>query len=441
MSILDRMGAMLPDTAAVTRKGHLSVGDCDVVRLASEFGTPLYVFDEATLRRMCSEYREEFGRRYPDSLVIYAAKAFINRGLAAIIKEEGLGLDVVSGGELSIAKSVGFPMDRVYFHGNNKLREEVELAISSRVGRIVVDNLHELSLVDEVARNAGITQDILLRLTPGIDAHTHQYITTGIVDSKFGFPIVSGQAEEALVEAASARNLRLIGLHVHLGSLIFSAEPYQKAIEIVFQFAADVKRRHGFSFREFSPGGGFAIQYTRDAPAPETAYFAEAITASMKSTSKKLKMDLPRLIVEPGRAIVGRAGVALYRAGAIKEIPGVRRYVAVDGGMADNIRPALYGSKYEALAANKANEDDVRPVTIVGKFCESGDILVKDQPMPEIVPGDIIAIPVSGAYCLSMASNYNASLKPAIVLVKEGKARLMRRRESYDDLMQRDVVS
>jgi diaminopimelate decarboxylase len=440
MSVLDRLRAVLPDTAAVTEKGRLSVGGCDVVRVASEFGTPLYVFDEATLRRMCSEYREEFGRRHRDSLVIYAAKAFINRGLAAIIKEEGLGLDVVSGGELSIAKSVGFPMDIVYFHGNNKLREEVELAISSRVGRIVVDSLHELSLVNEVAGKAGVAQDILLRLTPGIDAHTHQYVTTGIIDSKFGLPISSGQAEEALVEATSASNLRLIGLHVHLGSMIFSAEPYQKAVEIVFQFAADMKRKHGFSFREFSPGGGFAIQYTRDAPAPKTAYFAEAITGSMKSASKKLKMDVPRLIVEPGRAIVGRAGVAVYRAGAIKDIPKVRRYVAVDGGMADNVRPALYGSKYEALVANKANEDESKPVTIVGKFCESGDILVKDQPMPEIVPGDVIVIPVSGAYCLSMASNYNASLKPAIVLVKEGKARLMRRRESYDDLMRCDIV-
>ncbi len=439
MSVLERMATLLPDTAEVNEKGHLTLGGCDVVKLAAEFGTPLYIFDEATLRRTCAEFHNEFGQRYADTLVIYAAKAFINRALARIFKEEGLGLDVVSGGELSIARSADFPMDKVYFHGNNKLREEIELAIGWGVGRIVVDNLYELSLVNEVARKSGVTQDILLRLTPGIDAHTHQYITTGIIDSKFGLPITTGQAEEAIVKAMSASNLRLIGLHVHLGSLIFSIEPYQKAIEIVFQFAAEMKKKHGFTWHEFSPGGGFAVQYTQDTPAPNTAYFAQAIADTIKSKSKELGLKLPRLIVEPGRAIVGRAGVAIYRAGAIKEIPGVRKYVAVDGGMADNIRPALYGSKYEALIANKVNKSDFERVSIVGKFCESGDILVKDEDIPKVVPGDIIAIPVSGAYCLSMASNYNASLKPAIVMVRDGKTRLIRRRESYDDLMRCDV--
>jgi len=346
---------------------------------------------------------------------------------------------VVSGGELSIARSADFPMDKVYFHGNNKLREEIELAISWGIGRIVVDNLYELSLVNEVAKKAGVSQDILLRLTPGIDAHTHQYITTGIIDSKFGLPIATGQAEEALVKAMSASNISLMGLHVHLGSLIFSAEPYQKAIEIVFQFAAEMRDKHGFTLREFSPGGGFAVQYTQDTPAPDTAYFAQAIADTIKSKSKKLGLKPPRLIVEPGRAIVGRAGVAIYRVGSIKEIPGIRKYIAIDGGMADNIRPALYSSKYEALIANKANKSDVERVSIVGKFCESGDVLVRDADMPKVVSCDIIAIPVSGAYCLSMASNYNASLKPAIVMVKDGRARLIRRRESYDDLMSCDV--
>jgi diaminopimelate decarboxylase len=439
MSVLEKMANILPDTAGVNEKGHLALGGCDVVKLAAEFGTPLYIFDEATLRRTCARFRKEFGQRYADTLVIYAAKAFINRALARIFREEGLGLDVVSGGELSIARSADFPMDKVYFHGNNKLREEIELAIGWSIGRIVVDNLYELSLVNEVAKKSGVTQDILLRLTPGIDAHTHQYITTGIIDSKFGLPIATGQAEEALVKAISASNLRLMGLHVHLGSLIFSAEPYQKAIEIVFQFAAEMRDKHGFTLREFSPGGGFAVQYTQDTPAPDTAYFAQAIADTIKSKSKKLGLKPPRLIVEPGRAIVGRAGVAIYRVGSIKEIPGIRKYVAIDGGMADNIRPALYSSKYEALIANKANKSDFERVSIVGKFCESGDVLVRDADMPKVVSGDIIAIPVSGAYCLSMASNYNASLKPAIVLVKDGRARLIRRRESYDDLMSCDV--
>jgi len=439
MSALEKMANILPDTAGVNEKGHLTIGGCDVAKLAVKFGTPLYIFDEVTLRGTCAEFRKEFGRRYADSLVIYAAKAFLNRALARIFKQEGLGLDVVSGGELSIAKSADFPMDKVYFHGNNKLREEIELAIGWGIGRIVVDNLHELSLVNEVARKAKVSQDILLRLTPGIDAHTHKYITTGVIDSKFGLPIATGQAEEALVEALSASNLRLRGLHVHLGSLIFSVEPYQKAIGIVFQFAAEMRDKHGFELHEFSPGGGFAVQYTQDTPAPDIAYFARAISATIKPKSKELGLKPPRLIVEPGRAIVGRAGVAIYRVGAIKDIPGVRKYVAVDGGMADNIRPALYGSRYEAIVANKANEEALERVNIVGKFCESGDVLVKDAVIPRVIPGDIIAIPVSGAYCLSIASNYNASLKPAIILVKDSKARLIRRRESYNDLMQCDV--
>jgi diaminopimelate decarboxylase len=439
MSVLEKMANILPDTAGVNEKGHLTIGGCDVAKLAVKFGTPLYIFDEATLRGTCAEFRKEFGRRYANTLVIYAAKAFINRALARIFKEEGLGLDVVSGGELSIARSADFPMDKVYFHGNNKLREEIELAIGWGVGRIVVDNLHELSLVNEVARKAKVSQDILLRLTPGIDAHTHEYITTGVIDSKFGLPIATGQAEEAVAKALSASSLRLRGLHVHLGSLIFSVEPYLKAIEIVFGFAAEMRDKHGFELHEFSPGGGFAIQYTQDTPAPDVSYFARAISATIKSNSKELGLKPPRLIAEPGRAIVGRAGVAIYQVGAIKDIPGVRKYVAVDGGMADNIRPALYGSKYEAIVANKVNQKVLERVNIVGKFCESGDVLVKDAVIPRVVPGDIIAIPVSGAYCLSIASNYNASLKPAIILVKDGKARLIRRRESYDDLMRCDA--
>lgn len=440
MSVLEQMSALLPDTAGVSEKGHLTIGGCDVVGLAAEFGTPLYIFDEATLRGTCAEFRKVFSQVYADTLVIYAAKAFINQALAAIIKDEGLGLDAVSGGELSIARAVDFPMGKVYLHGNNKLRDEIELAISSGIGRIVADNLYELSLINDVAREYEVIQDILLRLTPGIDAHTHRHVTTGIIDSKFGFPITSGQAEEAIVQAMSASNLKLVGLHVHLGSLIFSAEPYQEAIKIVFRFAAEMREKHGFELREFSPGGGFAIPYTRDDPAPDVAYFARAIAEAVQSGSRLLGAQPPRLIVEPGRAIVGRSAVAVYRTGATKDIPGVRKYVSVDGGMADNIRPALYGSRHEALVANKATENEVEQVTIAGKFCESGDILVWDAKLPKVVTGDTIVIPVSGAYSLPLASNYNASLKPAIILVKEGKARIIRRRESYDDLMHCDIV-
>jgi diaminopimelate decarboxylase len=355
-----------------------------------------------------------------------------------MFKEEGLGLDVVSAGELAIAKSVDFPLSKAYFHGNNKPREELELALEWGIGRIVVDNFYELSLLTEVAKEAGIVQDILLRLCPGIDPHTHRYVATGVVDSKFGFPMV--QAKEALAQALAAPNLNLVGLHVHLGSLICELKPYQQAVEIVLRFAAEMKDEHGFELLEFSPGGGFGIPYTIDTPAPSTADFAQAITSTLLNMTEELGLNPPRLIVEPGRAIVGRAAVALYRVGGIKEIPGVRKYISVDGGIGDNIRPALYGARYEAIAANKMDAGAKEVVTIAGRYCQSGDILIRDISMPELEPGDIIAVPCSGAYSIPMASNYNAVLKPAVVLVKEGKARLIRRRQTYEDLMSRDIL-
>jgi len=418
--------------------GHLVVGGCDTVELTGEFGTPLYVFDEATLRSKCAEFKNEFGRRYSDVAVIYACKAFINRAVAIILMEEGLGLDVVSAGELGIARSVGFPLTRVYFHGSNKSAEEIKLGLDWHVGRIVVDNFHELSMLNEIAAGQGQVADILLRLTPGVDPHTHKYITTGIIDSKFGFPIMSG--EEAVAQALAAPNLNLVGLHFHIGSLINEVEPYQKSIEFALNFAAEMKQKYNFELKELNVGGGFAIQYSLDSPVLPLSVHAEAITSRVISKCQELKLALPRLIVEPARAVVGQAGVALYKVGVVKDIPGVRRYVSVDGGMADNIRPALYGAKYEAVVANKVSAKETEKVTIAGKFCESGDILVKDIALPSVSAGDIIAIPDSGAYCLPMGSNYNAALKPAIVLVKEGKARLIRRRETLDDLSRCDLV-
>jgi len=430
--------SLLPLTAEISSHGHLIIGGCDTIELATEFGTPLYLFDEFSLRRKCAEFKEAFGQRYADTTITYACKAFINKALAAIFKEEGLGLDVVSAGELSIAQSIGFPLSMVYFHGNNKSAEEIKLALKHHIGRIVVDNFHELKMLGEMAEELDYIPDILLRLSPGIDPHTHKYITTGNIDSKFGFPLASGAA--AVAQAVSAPNLNLVGIHFHLGSLIFEAEPYQQAIEIILNFAAEMKQKYGFGLRELDIGGGFAIQYTLDYPAPPTSFYAEAIASKIISKCQELKLTLPRLIIEPGRAIVGQAGVALYRTGVVKDIPGVRCYVSVDGGMADNIRPALYDSKYEAVVANKMSEARVRKVTIAGKFCESGDILVRDINLPSISAGDIIAIPNCGAYCLSMASNYNSSLKPAVVLVKEGKAHLIRRRETFDDLLRCDLV-
>ena len=414
------------------------IGGCDTVELADKFGTPLYLFDEFNLRSKCAEFKAEFSQRYADTTVIYACKAFINRALALIFKEEGVGLDVVSAGELHIAQSVGFPLDRVYFHGNNKSAEELRLALNCHIGRIVVDNFHELTMLGEIAREIGVTPDILLRLSPGVDPHTHKYITTGTVDSKFGFPLFSG--EKAVAQAISTSNLNLVGLHFHLGSLIAEAKPYEEAIDFILNFAAGMKQQYNFQLTELSIGGGVAVQYTVDAPAPPISFYAEAIASKIISKCQELKLALPRLIVEPGRAIVGQAGVALYRVGVVKDIPGIRCYVSVDGGMADNIRPALYGAKYEAVVANKVSEEATGKITIAGKYCESGEILVKDINLPPISAGDIIAIPDCGAYCLSMASNYNGSLKPAIVLVKEDKARLIRRRETFDDLTRCDLI-
>ena len=429
--------SLFPLTAGINNGGHLIIGGCDSIGLAAEFGTPLYVFDEFSLRHKCAEFRQEFGQRYTDTLVIYAAKAFINKVMVRILKEEGIGLDVVSAGEIGIAQASGFPPEMIYFHGNNKSAEELKIAYDWHIGRIVVDNFHELDMLSEIARETDDTPDILLRLSPGIDPHTHQYIATGIIDSKFGFPLASG--DEAVAKAISAK-LKLVGFHFHLGSLLFDIEPFERAIEVILNFAAQMKTKYNFEMKELNIGGGFAVQYTVDSPAPPVSAYAEVIAPKIISHCRELKLDLPRLIIEPGRSIVGQAGVALYKVGVIKDIPSIRCYVSVDGGMADNIRPALYEAKYEALAANKASAAGTKKVTIAGKFCESGDILVKDINLPPLSANDIIAIPDCGAYCLPMASNYNASLKPAVVLVKEGKARLIRRRETIDDLIRCDLV-
>jgi diaminopimelate decarboxylase len=431
---------LFPFTTEVNKQGHLVIGGCDVVDLAEEFGTPLYVLDESTLRQKCREFKDEFARVCPDALVIYASKAFLNRALALILKEEGLGLDVVSGGELSIAQSVGFPPGNVYFHGNNKSPEELNLALDLGVGRIVVDNFYELELLNKLAGKRRIKQNILLRLSPGVDPHTHQHTTTGTIESKFGFPLATGQAEEAVNQASSASNLNLLGLHFHLGSPVPEIQPYQLAIELVLGFAQGMRQKFGFDLREFDIGGGFAVPYTLDSVVPATTDYARAVTGKLDGLVSELGLSRPRLIVEPGRSIVAQAGVAFYRVGAVKEIPGVRKYVCVDGGMSDNIRPALYGAKHEALVANRALGAGRSIVTIAGKLCESGDILAKDVNLAAARHGDVIAIPVCGAYSIPMWSNYNAVPRPAIVMVNEGQARLTRRRETYQDLMNLDLI-
>ncbi|MBN1366739.1 MAG: diaminopimelate decarboxylase [Dehalococcoidales bacterium] len=430
--------ALFPATTELNQKGHLTIGGFDTVALATEFGTPLYVFDETGLRNKCREFKQEFGKRYARTTVVYASKAFLNKAIAGILKEEGIWLDAVSAGEFSIARAAGFPMQQVYFHGNNKSAEELYLAIEWGIGHIVVDNFQEMAVLNELAGKLRVRPSILLRLTPNIDAHTHRFLSTGVTDSKFGFPLSYGG--EAVSKALASPNVNLVGLHCHIGSSIFEVQPFLDAVDNMLKFAVEMKQKYSFELQQLDIGGGFALQYVVDNPAPPVAAYAEAITSRMAAKCKELKLNPPELLIEPGRSMVGQSGVALYTVGAIKEVPGVRTFACVDGGMGDNIRPAIYDAKYEAVAANKVSENDTQKVTIAGKYCESGDILIRDIDLPEITAGDIIAIPSCGAYCIPMASNYNASLKPAIVMVKDGQARLIRRRETYKDLVSTDFV-
>ena len=418
-------------------EGRLTLGSCDAVKLAQRFGTPLYVLDEETIRGNARQFRREFGERYPDTSIIYACKAFIHPWVACVLAEEGLGMDAVSAGELFILRRAGFPADKVYLHGNCKTREDICFALDMGVGRIVVDNLDELELLERMVEGKGKKIKILLRLNPGIDPHTHKFLTTGRVDSKFGFP--EEKAEAALREAMKAKNLELTGLHFHLGSSIFEVEPYIQAVKSVLTFAHRMRKAYGFILQELDIGGGFAQAYTLDSPSPPLSYYAEAITAHLKQGIEDLSLSSPLLVVEPGRSIISRAGVALYRVGGRKETASGRRYILVDGGMGDNIRPLVYGSKYEAVVASKLREEAAKKVSIGGKFCEGGDIIASDIFLPEVELGDVIAIPGCGAYCLPLQSNYNASLRPAIARVKNGEAHLIREREKYEDLIRHDI--
>jgi diaminopimelate decarboxylase len=431
---------LFPITAKINNSGHLEVGGYDCVDLVNKYGSPLYVFDESTLRHQCRSFQNEFSKRYENILVIYASKAFLNKAIANIIKDEGLGLDVVSGGELALARSVSFPADKIYFHGNNKTVNELNDALNYKLGRIVVDNFYELEMLNKLAGNRRTRQRILLRLSPGIDAHTHKHTTTGILDSKFGFPIATGQAETAVKQAISLSNLDLIGLHCHLGSPIFETDPYKMAIEVMIDFTSDMSAKYGLQLQEFSPGGGFAVQYITEQPAPSPAIYAQDIVTVLTESITRHKLANPKLIVEPGRAIVAQSGIVLYTAGASKNIPDIRNYIFVDGGMGDNIRPALYQSKYEVLVADAANTAEDSINTIAGRYCESGDILIKGAHTAPVKPGSIIAVPVAGAYAIPMSSNYNMIPRPAIIMVKQGKAKLIRKRESYADLIRLDTA-
>ena len=428
---------LFPISSSINSAGHLLLGGCDSVDLAASSGTPLYVFDEYTLRSKIGEFKSEFGKRYADVSVLYACKAFINKTLLKLIVEEGIGLDVVSGGEIEIALSIGFPMSTVSFPGNNKSYEELARALEVGVGRIVVDNFDELKMLGEVAREKSIRPDILVRINPGVDPHTHRYEATGTVDSKFGFPLVHG--EKAVTTVMAMPQLNLLGLHFHVGSQLEKPEAHEQAIAIVLEFAARMTSEYGFALNELSVGGGYPVQHTMDAPVPDLSVFAEAITKAVIGKCRMLGVPLPKLVIEPGRSLVAQAGVALYTVGTIKEVPGIRTYVSVDGGMADNIRPALYQSRMEAVIANRMKDEIAGIYTVAGRFCESGDVLIQDIGLPAPRGGDLLATPGCGAYNIPQSCNYNAFVRPAVVMVKEGKAWLIRRRETIEDLMACDV--
>ena len=426
---------VLPFTAQADEDGVLEIGGCNVRDLAQEFGTPLYIYDERTIRETCRAYLRDYQAQLPGARAHYASKAWLNPALTRILVEEDFGLDVVSAGELHVALAGGMDPEQIGFHGNGKTRAELEYALDAGVGRIIVDNDDELAVLDELTRERAQEQRIMLRITPGVDAQTHAKTTTGLRDSKFGFPLPSGQAEAAVVRAMQAPFLDLTGLHIHLGSPLFNVEPYADGIATIGQFAADMKQRHGYEWREFSPGGGMALTYTADRVAPETDIYAVEIANAIHTACDAHGLAMPDIHIEPGRSVVGRAGVALYSVVSRKHIPETRDYVTVDGGMADNIRPAMYESTYEAAAAEQMNTVPSLVATVAGKFCESGDVLVRDANLPALQLGELIAIPASGAYQIAMESNYNLALRPAIVMVNDGEARLVRRRQTLDDLL------
>jgi diaminopimelate decarboxylase len=425
---------LFPVTYRVNTAGHMEVGGCDLVDLAREHGTPLYVYDEATVRQRSSEYIAAMG---PGGQVLYSAKAFASPRFLHVVAEEGLGLDVVSEGELHLALRSGFPKDRIHFLGNNKSRQDLEAAYSAGA-IIVIDGAYEFELLKQAVPE-GKRTPVMLRISPGVKPDTLDHISTGQLDSKFGFSIESGAALKAVEAALRHPRLELVGLHSHIGSQIFALGAYEKAMEIMLDLLVQLRDDLKFEPRKLGAGGGLGIAYTNNDDPPTPRQFVETVRHALEAGCFRRGIKVPQLVVEPGRSIAGPAGVALYTVGSIKDIPGVRRYVAVDGGMGDNIRPKLYGARYEAFLASAPDRAPHGKVTIAGKYCESTDILITDIAMPELKPGDIICVPAAGAYCLAMASNYNGIPRPEVLMVSGGEAHVMRRRETLDDLVAAEV--
>lgn len=432
------LSSVLPMTAEI-RDGRLWVGGVDMVALAREAGTALYVMDEEQIRDQLREFRKWTAYHWKDVETVYAAKAFMCKAMCRLVHEEGCMVLCASGGELAIALAAGVPASRTQMHGNNKTIAELEEAIDARVDRIVADSLLELERISEIAASRGVTQPVLLRVTPGVKPDTHGYIQTGQEDSKFGFGLNHGLALAGVKRACELPGVDFAGLHMHIGSQIFALQSYAKAIEVMVEFMAEVQRETDRPVRDLDVGGGVGIKYGL-ADEPSTIEdFGKVVVDGIKDECERHGLAVPRILVEPGRAVVANSGVTLYTVGTIKEVPGIRTYVAIDGGMTDNIRPALYGARYECLVANKADQPRTEVVTIAGKHCETGDLIARDTPLQAVETGDVIAVCSTGAYCRTMASNYNQQVRPGVVWVRDGQWRFVVRRETYEDLMRCDV--
>lgn len=430
------------DTLKINREGVLEIGGAQATDLVKEFGTPLYVLDEDYIRKVCKAFIKTIKEEYGEGNVCYASKALACLAMYKLIASEGLKADVVSGGEIYTALKAGFKGEDMYFHGNNKLPQEIELAISNNVGIIVVDNPMELPIIDRIAKKCGVMQKVLVRVNPGVEAHTHEYIQTAKVDSKFGCSLALGEADRVIDDVNSYANLRYFGLHCHIGSQIFDKTAFVIAIDKITTFVSTLEKR-GIITEELNLGGGFGIYYTDEDPKysiEDYTDYVSTVVNSVKVMIEQKNIKKPIVTIEPGRAIVGEAGVTLYTAGMIRDIKDIRKYVAIDGGMFDNIRCALYGSKYSAIIANRANEKASEIVTLAGKCCESGDLITENTRLAKVEEGDVIAVFSTGAYNYSMASNYNRNLIPPIVLVKDGVAEYIVKPQSYEDLIRNDVI-
>ena len=419
---------------------NLTIGGVDTVELAKEYGTPLYVLDENTIRKSCRAYVESMEKYYGgNGRILFASKAMCVSELCRIVNSENLGLEVVSGGEMYTAYKADFPMDRVYFHGNNKTVDEIKMALELGVGRFVVDNECEMKTISRLAKEMNVTANVLFRIKPGIDAHTHDFVRTGQIDSKFGVALETGEAIEIIKKAMSTENINYCGIHCHIASQVFEAKPFVEAAEVMMNFIKEIKDVCGLETKELNLGGGFGVAYTEADTPIEYDKYMEAVSEIIHRKAKELGVKLPYILMEPGRSIVASAGITLYTIGNVKEIPNIRTYVSVDGGMADNPRYIMYQAEYTFTIANKAAQEKTETVTVAGKCCESGDLLGEHVKLQKAESGDILAVLTTGAYNYSMASHYNRIPNPAVVMVRDGESRVVVRRETYDDIIKNDL--